>query len=108
MEKEKKLEGAHYRPGIDCIGNTSPYYEAKRERLNPSYYKNHPSGIECIEIARHHCFSIGNVFKYIWRAGLKTEEGVDNIDKEIEDLNKAIWYLHDRISELEYKKQLPF
>ena len=71
------------------------------EKVNhPKYYNSHSSGIECIEIARHYCFSIGNVFKYIWRAGLKKELGTEDIDKEIEDLEKASWYLNDRISEL--------
>lgn len=71
------------------------------EKVNhPKHYNSHPSGIECIEIARHYCFSIGNVFKYIWRAGLKKELGTEDIDKEIEDLEKASWYLNDRISEL--------
>lgn len=71
---------------------------------HPKHYTQHPSGIECIEIARHYCFAIGNVFKYIWRAGLKTEEGLQPIDKEIEDLEKAKWYLQDRIDELKRKK----
>lgn len=79
------------------------------EKVNhPKHYNSHPSGIECIEIARHYCFSIGNVFKYIWRAGLKKELGTEDIDKEIEDLNKASWYLNDRISELKAIKLKQF
>lgn len=71
------------------------------EKINhPTWYNNHPSGIECIDIARHYCFSIGNAFKYLWRAGLKVNDGENNIDKEIEDLEKAIWYITDRINEL--------
>lgn len=38
---------------------------------HPIHYNQHPSGIECIDIVRHHDFNIGNVIKYIWRAGLK-------------------------------------
>ena len=73
---------------------------------HPKHYTSHPSGIECIEIARHYCFSIGNAFKYLWRAGLKKEANITDIDKEIEDLEKAIWYINDRISELkDVKKQ---
>jgi len=72
------------------------------EKVNhPSHYTSHPSGIECITIARHYCFSIGNAFKYLWRAGLKSEKGVTDHAKEIEDLRKAIWYINDRIKELE-------
>lgn len=58
--------------------------------INPKYYKEHPSGVECIDIARHYCFSIGNAIKYLWRAGLKKEIGIHDTAKEIEDLNKAI------------------
>lgn len=61
---------------------------------NPSHYTSHPSGIECIEIARHHNFNIGNVIKYIWRAGLKDEGAL------VEDLQKAAWYLQDEIERL--------
>ena len=68
---------------------------------HPAHYTSHPSGIECIEIARHYCFTIGNAIKYLWRAGLKKEQGIDEIDKEIEDLKKAIWCINDRIHQLE-------
>jgi hypothetical protein len=68
---------------------------------HPQHYCSHPSGIECIEITRHYCFSVGNAIKYLWRAGLKKEMGLEDIDKEIEDLNKAIWYIKDRIKQLE-------
>lgn len=68
---------------------------------HPKHYNSHPSGVECIDIARHYCFSIGNAIKYLWRAGLKTETGVTDKEKEIEDLRKAIWYIEDRIEQLE-------
>lgn len=69
---------------------------------HPSHYTSHPSGIECITIARHYCFSIGNAFKYLWRAGLKNDNpNIESKQKEIEDLKKAIWYINDRIKQLE-------
>ena len=71
---------------------------------HPQHYNSHPSGIECITIARHYCFSIGNAIKYLWRAGLKHDSSMSDIDKEIEDLKKAIWYINDRIDELNNKK----
>ena len=75
--------------------------EQKAESVNhPSHYNSHPSGIECIEIARHHNFNIGNTIKYLWRAGLKSEEGMEDTDKQIEDLNKAIWYIKDEIKRI--------
>ena len=71
---------------------------------HPKHYNSHPSGIECITIARHYCFSIGNAIKYLWRAGLKKDSSMSDIDKEIEDLKKAIWYINDRIEELDNMK----
>jgi hypothetical protein len=67
---------------------------------HPSHYTKHPSGIECIEITRHYCFSIGNAIKYLWRAGLKKDANLSDKQKEIEDLQKAIWYIKDRIKQL--------
>ena len=72
---------------------------------HPRHYTSHPSGVECIEITRHYCFSIGNAIKYLWRAGLKAEQGMEDKQKEIQDLEKAIWYINDRIKQL--KKETP-
>lgn len=58
--------------------------------VTPKHYRSHPSGIECIQVTEHMDFLKGNAFKYIWRAGEKGDE--------IEDLEKAIWYLQRRIS----------
>ena len=71
---------------------------------HPKHYTSHPSGIECIEIVRHHNYDIGNAIKYLWRNGLKDEEGMDPIDKQIEDLRKAIWYINDQIVTLQKKQ----
>lgn len=67
---------------------------------NPKHYTSHPSGIECIEITRHYDYCIGNAIKYLWRAGIKTEQGMQDKEKEIEDLRKAIWYINDKIENL--------
>lgn len=70
------------------------------EQVNhPKHYNSHPKGIECIEIIRHYTFDIGNAIKYLWRAGLKPEKGKEDAEKEIEDLQKALWYVED------YKKK---
>ena len=69
--------------------------ELKLDNVNhPAHYTGHPSGIECIEITRHHDFAIGNAIKYLWRAGLKDS------DNEVQDLEKAAWYIQDKISQL--------
>lgn len=71
---------------------------------HPKHYTSHPSGIECIEITRHYCFSVGNAIKYLWRAGLKVSAALSDKQKEIEDLKKSIWYINDRIKQLENDK----
>lgn len=72
---------------------------------HPAHYTSHPSGIECIEITRHYSFDIGNAIKYLWRNGLKNDYGRSPIDKQIEDLNKAIWYINDQIKLLQKMKK---
>lgn len=54
-------------------------------------------GIEPIEICRHLNFNRGNALKYILRAGRKQEQGITAPQKEIQDLEKAIFYLSDEI-----------
>jgi hypothetical protein len=79
--------------------------EIKQDAVNhPSYYTSHPSGVECIDIARNYCFSIGCAIKYLWRAGLKKSDSLTNKEKEIQDLKKALWYINDRIKQLEEQK----
>ena len=51
--------------------------------------------IECIDVTQHMGFCLGNAVKYIWRAGLKSE------DKTIQDLEKAMWYIRKHIEKLE-------
>ena len=73
----------------------------KSDNVNhPSHYNSHPSGIECIEITRHYPFNVGSAIKYLWRAGLKKDSLLDDREKEIEDLEKAIWFINDRINQL--------
>lgn len=69
--------------------------ERKEMVQHPQHYVSHPSGVECIEIIRHYVCDIANALKYLWRAGLKDEEGLTQRQKEIEDCRKAIWYLQD-------------
>ncbi len=74
---------------------------AKKDNVNhPKHYTSDPSGIECIDITRHRNFNVGNAIKYLWRAGLKEDKDRKLIDKQVEDFNKAIWYLVDEIHRL--------
>ena len=67
---------------------------------HPPHYTSHPSGVEAIEITRHYDFAIGNAIKYLWRAGLKKDTSRDDASKEIEDLEKAVFYINDKIAQL--------
>lgn len=64
---------------------------------HPSHYTSDPSGVECIQITEHRNFCIGNAIKYLWRAGLKGDDGT----KHLEDLRKARWYVDREIARLE-------
>jgi len=61
---------------------------------HPKHYTSHPSGVECIDIAEHYDFCLGNALKYLWRAGIKSEN-------PIEDLKKAKWYIERKLKKLE-------
>lgn len=65
---------------------------------HPLHYNSHPSGIECIEVARYMSFNLGNVLKYILRHGKKrSETNPEELSNAIEDLEKAAWYLQNEI-----------
>lgn len=53
---------------------------------HPGHYNN-IKGIECIDVVEYFTFNLGNTLKYLWRAGHKDKA------KEIEDLEKARWYI---------------
>lgn len=59
---------------------------------HPQHYMKHPSGLEIIEITRHHNFTIGSALKYIFRHEHK--------GKPVEDLEKAIKYLQFQIEDI--------
>jgi hypothetical protein len=68
--------------------------ETPVDAINPSHYRAHPSGVECIAITEHMGFNLGNAVKYVWRADLKHASPLD-------DLRKARWYLDREIAKLE-------
>ena len=65
----------------------------------PSHYTAHASGVECIQITEHMNFCLGNAIKYIWRAGLKN-------DNALEDLRKAEFYIKRQIKLLENRSSV--
>jgi hypothetical protein len=77
--------GLRYGGGDDMVNHPSHYAEG---------WSN---GAEVIDITENLNFSRGNAIKYIARAGKK----VGNLEKEIEDLRKAAWYINREIARLE-------
>lgn len=75
------------------------------DKINPDHYKG-IDGYEVIDIIEYFelNFARGNSIKYILRAGKKAEEGYNIVDKEIEDLDKAIWYLQREVKRLKSMK----
>lgn len=53
--------------------------------VHPKHYNSHPSGVECIDIAEHLSFNLGNALKYLWRLHHKGEPK--------EQIEKALFYL---------------
>lgn len=51
--------------------------------VNPGHYRQHPAGVECIDVTEAMGFNLGNAVKCLWRAGLKGDPQVD--------LRKARW-----------------
>lgn len=67
----------------------------ERDAINPDHYQSDPSGVQCIAISENWSFCLGNALKYMWRSGKKDSS------KNIEDLQKAVWYIEREISRLD-------
>lgn len=96
------FDGIAYSPnGVTCgkcraiiEGTAAP---AAHDPVNhPRHYTAHPSGVECVDVAEHYTFNVGNAIKYLWRAGLK--------GNAVEDLRKAAWYATREANRLEKAK----
>jgi hypothetical protein len=84
----------------DKVYEESIVEEGKQKILHdpvnhPTHYTSYP-GIEVIQLTRHMNFCKGNACKYIARAEFK--------GTEIQDLEKAIWYLQDEIKRIKDKE----
>lgn len=78
---------------------------------HPTHYTSGPKCecgrvIECITVAREKRYAIGNGIKYLWRAGLKHDADKSAVEKEIEDLRKAVWFINDEIARLERENSI--
>ena len=69
--------------------------------INPAHYRD--GKIEVIDFIEDKGFgyNLGNVIKYVSRAGKKS-------DKIVEDLEKAKWYLQKEINKLKNSKNIDY
>lgn len=79
----------------------TPVPERARKNMveHPSHYAwlKEKCGVEPNDIMRYFGSNIGQVLKYCMRAGHKSELGMTDREKQIEDLEKALFYLKDEI-----------
>lgn len=66
-----------------------------RAQIKKKSYYSFPNGVEAEDICKYLSFNLGNVVKYICRAGKKDE------NTKIQDLIKARDYLNNEINTLE-------
>lgn len=97
--------------GESFLVSTRPFIKYEEENVprgtmdsesrveHPNYYKL-SNGIEVLDVIRDLPFNIGNVVKYVIRAGKKKEAGLSDKQKQIEDLEKAKFYIEDAIKQL--------
>lgn len=74
----------------------------KSNVVTPSHYAyvEEETGTPLIALLRLLDYDSGNAIKYIVRAGRKFEMGMTQKEKAIEDLEKALWHIKDRIAYL--------
>jgi hypothetical protein len=89
MYSMQKSESQH-KEDVDMV-NHPPHYTWLKEKC----------GIEVIDITRHLSNNCGNVVKYVLRHGRKSDEGMSNKDKAVQDLKKAMFYLKDEIKRID-------
>lgn len=65
---------------------------------HPDHYKWHPSGVECVTIVQDFTYNLGTAIAYLWRAGRKTANA-------IEDLRKAQRHIDFEIARLEREER---
>lgn len=91
MNKKEKGCSINSADNYNETVNHPPHYTWLKEKC----------GVEVIDITRHFDFSTGNALKYLLRAGHKSDSALSDVEKEIEDLKKADWYINDRIMQLQ-------
>lgn len=62
----------------------------KEQVIHPAHYNIDGVPMECKEVVQYMNFYLGSAVKYVWRAGLKSNE--------VEDLEKAVNYINFEIN----------
>lgn len=77
--------------------------EKAEQVSHPSHYAwlKDLCGVEPLDICRHLDFNTGNAIKYLLRKD-KVDGNKTKIEKRIEDLRKAVFYIQDEIKLLEH------
>ena len=79
-------------------------FEKENDPVNhPSHYTGHPAGIECIDVIEANTFyNLAAAMKYIWRVSWGSK------DNDIQDLEKAAWYIRREIDRRNFYEGLIF
>ncbi len=87
--EERQLMEEYEKANIDL----QQFWEEDVEDLinHPRHYNSYPD-VEVIDITKHMNFCRGNIVKYVARAAFK--------GTELQDLEKALWYLNTEIARI--------
>ena len=79
-------------------------FEKENDPVNlPSHFTGHPAGIECIDVIDANTFyNLAAAMKYIWRVSWGSK------DNDIQDLEKAAWYIRREIDRRNFCEGLGF
>lgn len=96
LEESKKL--------FDIQDSDFDDFEKENDPVNhPSHYTGHPAGIECIDVIEANTFyNLAAAMKYIWRVSWGSK------DDDIQDLEKAAWYIRREIDRRNFCEGLGF
>ena len=95
MPTEAYTVKATWDPGVPIIDfriKEDNMSDTNNDPVNhPNHYTDGPAlgRLECLDITKWMPFTLGNAFKYAWRAGKK------NPERFVEDLEKALFYLRE-------------
>ncbi|MFD4608301.1 DUF3310 domain-containing protein [Streptomyces sp. NPDC058440] len=92
---EEELSAEDLTPYLEIVDEIASFSAQVEDEINhPSHYTWLPGGVEVIDITELLPFNLGNVVKYVLRAGHKHDE-------PLTDLRKAAWYINREIERLE-------